>query len=122
MRAKSLQSCLILCVPMDHSLPGSSVHGILQARILEWVSMPFSRGSSQPRDRTQVSLCLLHWQVGSLPLAPSGKPIIPNGLYHIELFLRVSIIDGFSPNHLSSQYGISQLSLYIRDWFTMTSG
>ena len=40
---------------MDHSLPGSSVHGILQARILEWVAMSFSRGSSRPRDRTQVS-------------------------------------------------------------------
>jgi len=35
---------------MDHSLPGSSVHGILQARILEWVAVPFSRGLSQPRD------------------------------------------------------------------------
>ena len=44
-----------LCDPVDCSLPGSSVHGILQARILEWVAMPFSRGSSQPRDRTQVS-------------------------------------------------------------------
>ena len=41
--------------PMDCSLPGSSVHGILQARILEWVAVPFSRGSSQPRDPTQVS-------------------------------------------------------------------
>ena len=40
---------------MDHSLPGSSVHGILQARILEWVAIPFSRGSSQPRDQTLVS-------------------------------------------------------------------
>ena len=40
---------------MDYSPPGSSVHGILQARILEWVAMPFSRGSSQSRDRTQVS-------------------------------------------------------------------
>ena len=45
-RAKSLQSCLTLCDPMDCSPPGSSVHGILQARILEWVAMPFSRGSS----------------------------------------------------------------------------
>ena len=44
--AKSLQSCLTLCGPMDCSLPGSSVCGILQARILEWVAMPFSRGSS----------------------------------------------------------------------------
>ena len=41
--------------PMDCGPPGSSVHGILQARILEWVAMPSSRGSSQPRDRTQVS-------------------------------------------------------------------
>ena len=49
------QSCLTLCNPMDCSPPGSSVHGILQARILEWVAISFSRGSSQPRDRTQVS-------------------------------------------------------------------
>ena len=53
--AKSLQSCLILCDPMGCSRPGSFVHGILQARILEWGAMPSSRGSSQPRDRTQVS-------------------------------------------------------------------
>ena len=44
-----------LCNPMDCSPPGSSVHGILQARILEWIAVPFSRGSSQPRDQTQVS-------------------------------------------------------------------
>ena len=50
--AKSLQSCLTLCNPMDSSLPDSSVHGILQARILEWVAMPSSRGSSKPRDET----------------------------------------------------------------------
>ena len=43
--AKSLQSCPTLCDPMDHSLSGSSVHGILQARIVEWVAMPSSRGS-----------------------------------------------------------------------------
>ena len=49
------QSCLTLCDPMDCSPPGSSVHGILQARILEWVAISFSRGSSQARDRTQVS-------------------------------------------------------------------
>ena len=49
------QSCLTLFYPMDWSLPGSSVHGILQARILEWVDIPFSRGSFQPRDWTWVS-------------------------------------------------------------------
>ena len=45
---KLLQSCPTLCDPVDYSLPGSSVHGIVQARILEWVAMPSSRGSSDP--------------------------------------------------------------------------
>ena len=49
------QSCLTLCNPIDCSPPGSSVHGILQARILEWVAMSSSRGSSQPRDWNQFS-------------------------------------------------------------------
>ena len=57
--AKSLQSWLIFCNPMDYSPPGSSVHGIFQAIILEWVAMPSSRGSSPPRDRTHL-LCLQH--------------------------------------------------------------
>ena len=50
-----VKSCLTLWDPMDCSLPGSSVHEILQARILEWVAISFSRGSSQPRDQTRVS-------------------------------------------------------------------
>ena len=49
------QSCLTPCDPMDCNPPGSSVHGILQAGILEWVALPSSRGSSQPKDRTAVS-------------------------------------------------------------------
>ena len=49
MRAKWLQFCPTFCDPMDHSPPGSSAHGIFQASILEWVAMPSSRGSSQPR-------------------------------------------------------------------------
>ena len=52
--SNSVQSCPTFCNPMDCSLPGSSVHGIFQARILEWAASPFSRGSSQPRDQTQV--------------------------------------------------------------------
>ena len=48
-------SCLTLCNPMDHSPPGSSVHWILQARILEWVAYPFSRGTSRPRNQPGVS-------------------------------------------------------------------
>ena len=69
------QSCLPPCDPMDCSPPGSSVHGILQARILEWVAMPSSRGSSQPRDRTHVS-CLAG---GFFITGPLGKPLLPSG-------------------------------------------
>ena len=49
------QSCLTLCSPINCSPPGSSVHGTFQARILQWVAISFSRGSSQPRDRTHTS-------------------------------------------------------------------
>ena len=49
------QSCLTLCDPMDCSLPGFSIHGIFQARVLEWVAISFSRGSFRPRDQTRVS-------------------------------------------------------------------
>ena len=55
---------------MDCNLPDSTVHGILQARILEWVAFPFSRESSQPGDRIQVSAL----QADSLPAEPPGKP------------------------------------------------
>ena len=55
MGAKSLQSCLTLWDTRDNSPPGSSVHGIFQARILEWVAIPFSGGSSRPRDQTCIS-------------------------------------------------------------------
>ena len=73
MHTQSLQSCLTSCNPVGRSQPGFCVHGILQARILEWVALPSSRGFSQPKDQTHASLCFLHWQVGSLPLAPPGK-------------------------------------------------
>ena len=52
------QSCLTLCDPMDCSPPGFSLYGIFQAKILEWVAIPFSRGSSPPRDQTRVS-CII---------------------------------------------------------------
>ena len=61
--------CLTLCDPMDYSPPGS-VHGILCARILEWVAISFSRVSSQPRDRTHVS-CLTDW---FFTTEPPGRP------------------------------------------------
>ena len=58
---------------MDHSAPGSSVPGILQARILEWVAMPSSRGSSRPQG---LNLPLLHWQVDSVLLSHQGSPYL----------------------------------------------
>ena len=64
------QLCSTLCNHIDCSPPGSSVHGISQARILEWVDIPSSRGSSPPRD--QLSSPAL--QVDSLPVEPLGKP------------------------------------------------
>ena len=67
------QSCLTLGDPMDCSTPGSSVHGIYQARILEWVAMPSSRGSSQPRDQTCVS-CDSCIAGGFFTAEPQGKP------------------------------------------------
>ena len=68
------KSCLTLCDPMDCSLPSSSVHGILQARILEWVAISFSR---EGIFLTQGSnMCLLHWQVDSLPLNHLESPQI----------------------------------------------
>ena len=74
MCAKSLQSCLSLCDPVDCSPPSSSVYGIPQAWILEWVAMPSSRGSSWPRDRTHISHIYLYLQVGFLPLRfPRGS-------------------------------------------------
>ena len=54
-KVNSLSRVQLLCDPIDCSPPGSSVHGILQARTLEWVAISFSRVSSQPRDGTQVS-------------------------------------------------------------------
>ena len=66
--AKLLQSCPSLCDPMGRSPPASSVHGTLQARILEWAAMPSTRGSSQAS-----YLCLLPWQADSLPLSYQGN-------------------------------------------------
>ena len=82
------RSVVTLCDPTDCSLPGSFVHGIFQARVLEWVAISFSRGSSQPRDRTWVShigrqrLYHLKHQGSPLP-APGDLPnpgIEPSGL------------------------------------------
>ena len=78
-----VSSRLTLCDPMDYSLPGSSVHGIFQARILEWVVMPSSRGSSQSEIKP-TSLISPAWLAGSLPQVPPGKPPLPHYLGPIK--------------------------------------
>ena len=73
--AKLLQFCLTLCDPTDHRLPGSSVHEILQERILEQVVLSSSRGSFQPRARTHISYISVIGRCVFLPLVQPGKPI-----------------------------------------------
>ena len=73
---------------MDYCLPGFSVHGILQTRILEWVASPFSRGSSQPRDQTQVSHIagrfLTFWATREAPEALFEQTSIQSGQHQTE--------------------------------------
>ena len=93
------QSYRTLGDPMDCSPPGSSVHGILQARILEWVAVPFSRGSSQPRDWTRVSpiagrhftshqrveyVILLKWMINIVKCVFSNL-LLPWAVGHVNL-------------------------------------
>ena len=73
-KSEVAQSCLTLWDPVDCSPPGSSVHGIPQARILEWVAISFSKGSSRPRDQTQVSRV----EADALTSEPPGKPRVPS--------------------------------------------
>ena len=72
--AESLQACPTLCDPVDCSPPGSSVHGMLQARILDWVAISSSRGSSEPKNRTCISCvsCISRWVLYHEPLL--GNP------------------------------------------------
>ena len=71
------QSCPTLCDPMDSRLPGSSVHRILQARILEWIAISFSGGSSWPRDRIRISCIdgqvLYHWAMWEAQIVPGSQ-------------------------------------------------
>ena len=80
------QLCLTLWDPMDCSPPGSSVHGLFQARILEWVAIPFSRGSSQSRDRTWVYLhCRQFFTVRAT--IGSNEPRLSSAIYYIKWYL-----------------------------------
>ena len=76
------QSCLTLCNSMECSPPGSSLHGILQPRILEWVAIPFSTGSSQPRNQTGV-FCIAGGFFNQLSYQGSWCNRYDNALYYM---------------------------------------
>ena len=89
--AQSLQSCSILYDPMDCSPQGSSVHGILQVRIFEWVAMPFSRGVFPTQGSNPCLLHLLHQQACSLPVGCEGGYLL-GSLKILRQFLCVYLI------------------------------
>ena len=106
MSAKLPQSPPTLCDPMaDCSLPGSSVHGIIQARILDWFAMLSSRGSSLPRGWTQVS-CIA---VDSLPSEPPGKPK-NTGVGSLSLLQRIFLTQELNWGLLHCRWILYQLS------------
>ena len=101
--AQSLQLCRTLCDPMDCCLPGSSIHGILQARIPEWVAMPSSRESSRPRDGTHIS-CISRRIL--YPLSDLGSP---------ERWLEIR-----TPSYLTRKTN-KQTFVYVNEWFPSDS-
>ena len=105
-KSEVAQLCPTLCDPVNYSLPGSSVHGIFQGGILEWVSISFSRGSSQPRDRTQASHTVgRRFTVWATRV--SGKW---NDIVHMLLWL-----DSFTQNHAFDIHACRCLHQYFVD-------
>ena len=130
------QSCLTLCNPMDCRPPGFSVHGILQARILQWVATPFSRGSSWPRDWTEVSgiagRFFTIWATWEAPIKGGAEAKIPvfsdsglnlsttqpNTTKNILKYIRSSIYDvnflRWASSGIAGSYG-SSISSFLRN-------
>ena len=100
------QSCPTLCNPADCSPPGSSVHGILQVRMLEWLAISFSRGASQPRDGNCVS-CNSFIAGGFFTAEPPGKPIISYSHQVIQQIFRTY------SSYTENVYTVISLSLCI---------
>ena len=95
--AEVAQSCLTLCKPMDCSLPGSTIHEIFQARILEWVAISFSRRSSQPRDWTRIC-CIVGrrftvWATREAQTPKSGVTLSVHS--NVEIIRRKSLMHSF---------------------------
>ena len=103
------QLCPTLCNPMDCSLPGSSVHGIPQARVLEWGAISFSRGSSQPRSPTL--------QADALTSELPGQPVTLPKLYANIHTLSVSVLysDSQMALHFKNNKGTSDKQLFTMD-------
>ena len=103
--------------PMDCSPPGFSVHGILSARILEWVAISFFQGISLTQGSNLHLSCLSHWQAGSLSLVPSGKP---TSVYvcvcvytHVYIICEVNLhIYSFDPLHMFCRFSYSNTYLF----------
>ena len=106
--AKLLQFCPTFCDPMYCSMPDSSLSGILQARILEWVAIFLLQGIFPTQGSNLCLLCLLHWQSGSLPVAPPGKPWINlvDGCYILQ----------FSFSSLPSLHSELHSKKYVSNW------
>ena len=110
----AIESCPTLCDPKDCSLPGSSVHGNIPARILEWAAISSSRGSSLTQGSDPHFLRLLHWQANSLPLSHLGSPPVPTYCFS-KIINRCWILsNGFS----ASTEMIIFLALLIQ-WITL---
>ena len=105
---KSLQSHLTLSNPMDSSLPGSSVHGILQARILEWLAMPSSKRIYLAQQLNPHFPGLLHWQAGSLPLTPPGTPLLIIEEYKVRKSRCIQILWREHTGHSKHQFPTTQ--------------
>ena len=124
--AKLLQLCLIRCDPMDCSPPGSSVHGSLQARILEWVAMPSSRGSSRPRDwilslmSPALAAGVLDHQhhLGSWPPAPPGKPMSSVAVYK-NVFVTKHFLLAAQASHGTETSNVVAFELIIKSLFNI---
>ena len=129
MQSEVAQLCPTLCDPMDCSPPVSSVHGIFQARVVEWVAISFSRGSSQPRDWTQVSSivgrCFTLWTTRevlkkiskrkslscvSLFVTPWTSPGQNTGMSSLSLLQEIFSTQGLNPGLLHCRQILYQLS------------
>ena len=99
---KLFHSCLIPCDPMDFSPPGSSVHGISQARVLEWVVISLFRGCFQPASLASPALA-----GGSLPPAPPGKPLSCSGISIIAYSSHTQLC--FVPKHRTNPFYMTSL-------------